>query len=536
MKELKGACIIGQSGGPTSVINASAYGVIDTALKSPCITQVLGAEHGIKGVLNDRLFDMGLEDPEELRLLKYTPSSALGSCRYKIADPEKDDTDYRRILEVFKKHNVRYFFYNGGNDSMDTCNKINTYMQSVGYECRVMGVPKTIDNDLFGTDHCPGYASAAKYIATSMMEVYHDAHVYDTGMIVVMEIMGRHAGWLAASAALASEYGAGPDLIYLPETDFSMPKFIEDVKRVYAEKGSCIIAVSEGIHYEDGGFVSEAKVAANDGFGHAQLGGLAAILAQVLKEETGAKVRALIAAACDGRPRSYNIRFTYTGTGRSPPGVVGHAAAHDIDYPVIIGTAYRDDFAADARRGDGSPLWSHVPSCHNHYKACIPDFFDTAHQGRCLTHVPAGERADGHIDDTDVESVALLQDEVETGQDIGNIAAAPFVQHLDRNEVAAGSDAAEPAFAGTAVPGDDAADIIILDLATSDVAAVAVVYFVIQTRSAFFCVAASALHFQQIYHLFGILLALLDGTEIIIAASFHCNLTPMICFDARIYF
>ena len=293
MKELKGACIIGQSGGPTSVINASAYGVIDTALKSGVITQVLGAEHGIKGVLSDRLFDMGLEDPEELRLLKYTPSSALGSCRYKIADPEVDDTDYRRILEVFKKHNVRYFFYNGGNDSMDTCNKINQYMQSVGYECRVMGVPKTIDNDLFGTDHCPGFGSAAKYIATSMMEVNLDAHVYDTGMIVVMEIMGRHAGWLAASAALASEYGAGPDLIYLPEVDFSMPKFIEDVKRVYAEKGYCIVAVSEGIHYEDGGFVSEAKVAATDGFGHAQLGGLAAMLAQVVKEETGAKVRGI---------------------------------------------------------------------------------------------------------------------------------------------------------------------------------------------------------------------------------------------------
>ena len=203
MKELRGACIIGQSGGPTSVINASAYGVIDTALKSGAITQVLGAEHGIMGVLNDRLFDMGLEDPEELRLLKYTPSSALGSCRYKIADPELDDTDYKRILEVFKKHNVRYFFYNGGNDSMDTCNKINQYMQSVDYECRVMGVPKTIDNDLFGTDHCPGYASAAKYIATSIMEVYQDAHVYDKGMIVVVEIMGRHAGWLTAASALA---------------------------------------------------------------------------------------------------------------------------------------------------------------------------------------------------------------------------------------------------------------------------------------------------------------------------------------------
>ena len=293
MNELKGALIIGQSGGPTSVINASAYGVIDTALKAGCITQVLGAEHGIKGVLNDRLFDMGLEDPNELRLMKYTPSSALGSCRYKIADPEKDDTDYKRILEVFKKHNVRYFFYNGGNDSMDTCNKISKYMQSVGYECRVMGVPKTIDNDLFGTDHCPGYASAAKYIATSMMEVYQDAHVYDTGMIVVMEIMGRHAGWLTAAASLANEYGAGPDLIYLPETDFDMDKFISDVKKIYAEKGNCIIAASEGIHYADGSFVSEAKTSGTDGFGHAQLGGLAAILANVVKEATGAKVRGI---------------------------------------------------------------------------------------------------------------------------------------------------------------------------------------------------------------------------------------------------
>ena len=293
MNVLKGACIIGQSGGPTSVINASAYGVIDTALKSGVITRVLGAEHGIKGVLNDRLFDMGQEDPEELRLLKYTPSSALGSCRYKLADPAVDDTDFKRILEIFKKYDVRYFFYNGGNDSMDTCNKINQYMQSVGYECRVMGVPKTIDNDLYGTDHCPGYASAAKYIATSIMEVYLDSHVYDTGMIVIMEIMGRHAGWLAAASALAGEYGAGPDLIYLPETDFDMPKFIEDVKRVYAEKGNCLVAVSEGIHYTDGGFVSDAKVEKTDGFGHAQMGGLAAILAEVIKEETGAKVRGI---------------------------------------------------------------------------------------------------------------------------------------------------------------------------------------------------------------------------------------------------
>ena len=293
MSELKGACIIGQSGGPSSVINASAYGVIRTALDSGSITQVLGAEHGIKGVLNDRLFDMGLEDPAELELLKFTPSSALGSCRYKIADPDVDDTDYKRILEVFKKHNVRYFFYNGGNDSMDTCNKISKYMMKVGYECRVMGVPKTIDNDLFGTDHCPGFSSAAKYIATSCMEVYQDARVYDTGMVVVMEIMGRHAGWLTAAAALASHAGAGPDLIYVPEVDFDMDKFIADVKRVYAERGNCMVAVSEGIHYADGSFVSEAKTSATDGFGHAQLGGLAAMLAGVVKRETGAKVRGI---------------------------------------------------------------------------------------------------------------------------------------------------------------------------------------------------------------------------------------------------
>ena len=293
MNVLKGACIIGQSGGPTSVINASAYGVIRTALDSDVITKVYGAEHGIKGVLNDRLIDMSFEDAAELENLLYTPSSALGSCRYKIADPDVDDTDYKRILEIFKKYDVRYFFYNGGNDSMDTCNKISKYMQKIGYECRVMGVPKTIDNDLFGTDHCPGYASAAKYIATSCMEVYHDARVYDTGMICIIEIMGRHAGWLTAAAGLATAAGAGPDLIYLPETDFDMDKFLAEVKKVYEEKGNCMVAVSEGIHYADGTFVSEAKTSATDGFGHAQLGCLAALLADKVKSATNAKVRGI---------------------------------------------------------------------------------------------------------------------------------------------------------------------------------------------------------------------------------------------------
>jgi len=293
MSQLKGACVIGQSGGPTSVINASAYGVIRTALDCEDITAVYGAAHGIKGVLNDQLYDMGEEDAKELEYLLNTPSSELGSCRYKIADPDVDDTDYQRILEIFKKYNIRYFFYNGGNDSMDTCSKVSRFMAKSGYECRVMGVPKTIDNDLFGTDHCPGFASAAKYIATSCAEVYKDARVYDTGMVTIIEIMGRHAGWLAGAAALAGVVGCAPDLVYLPEVDFDMDRFLTDVTEIYKKNGNCIVAVSEGIHYADGSFVSEAKTSATDGFGHAQLGGLAALLANIVKEKTGAKVRGI---------------------------------------------------------------------------------------------------------------------------------------------------------------------------------------------------------------------------------------------------
>ncbi len=293
---LKGACIIGQSGGPTSVINASAYGCIKTALENENITAVYGALNGIKGVLDDNLIDMGKEDPAELEFMKYTPSSALGSCRYKLKDPDVDPTDYNRILEIFKKYNVRYFFYNGGNDSMDTCNKISKFMLKNGYECRVMGIPKTIDNDLAGTDHCPGYASAAKYIATSLMEIYHDARVYDTGMITVVEIMGRNAGWLTASASLACAKGSGPDLIYCPENNFDMDTFISEVLDIYNKNKKCIVAVSEGIHDKNGKYISEYGNDlgnATDGFGHAQLGGLATYLASILKEKTGAKVRGI---------------------------------------------------------------------------------------------------------------------------------------------------------------------------------------------------------------------------------------------------
>lgn len=295
MSKLTGNAIFGQSGGPTAVINASAAGVFTEALQQTgVIGKVYGAANGIVGILNENFFDMGQEDPAEIELLKTTPSSALGSCRYKLASADVDETDYRRLLEVFKKYDIRYFFYNGGNDSMDTCNKISMYLKKTGYECRVMGVPKTIDNDLFGTDHCPGFSSAAKYIATTIMEVYQDARVYDIGMITVIEIMGRHAGWLAGSAALAAYKGSGPDLIYLPEIDFDLKQMLADVKKIYAREQKVIIAVSEGVQTKEGKFIPELVGEVSvDAFGHKQLGGTATVLANYLKQEIGCKVRGI---------------------------------------------------------------------------------------------------------------------------------------------------------------------------------------------------------------------------------------------------
>ncbi|MCI5790480.1 MAG: 6-phosphofructokinase [Clostridiales bacterium] len=297
MKNLVGACMFGQSGGPTSVINSSAAGVFIEALAQKNVTKVYGAANGIKGVLDENFYEINKEDEKELLLLKNTPSSALGSVRYKLKSVEEDETDYKRILEVFKKYNVRYFFYNGGNDSMDTCNKISKYLLKSGYECNIIGVPKTIDNDLYGTDHCPGYGSAAKYVATTMMELYLDATVYNKGQITIVEIMGRNAGWLTAASALASYKGYGPDLIYLPEKAFDIDKFLTSVKEV-ADKhnGKCIVALSEGIKTADGRYVVEAiasENAAKDSFGHTQLGGVAATLANLVKEKIGGKVRAI---------------------------------------------------------------------------------------------------------------------------------------------------------------------------------------------------------------------------------------------------
>jgi 6-phosphofructokinase 1 len=293
MSKLIGAAVFAQSGGPTAVINASAYGVIHTALQAPEITRVYAAKHGILGVLAGELYDLAAENPRELELLVGTPSSAFGSCRHKIKAPEDDESDYIKILATFKKYDVRYFFYNGGNDSMDTCDKIARFFARNDYECRVIGVPKTIDNDLCGTDHCPGFGSAAKYIATSVAEIALDNLAYNTPSVAVVEMMGRHAGWLTGASALAGVAGAAPDLIYLPEVVFEQDKFLADVKKRVDATGKCLVAVSEGLQYADGTFVSEASTSSTDGFAHAQLGGLASRLQELVKRELGVKTRGI---------------------------------------------------------------------------------------------------------------------------------------------------------------------------------------------------------------------------------------------------
>lgn len=293
MEKLKGACLFGQSGGPTSVINASAAGVFLEAMQHEDITDIYAAEHGVVGILNERFFDIRQEDLQELQFLKNTPSSEFGSVRYKLKPVNVEDTDYKKIYEVFKKYNIRYFFYNGGNDSMDTCNKISKYLSEVGYECRIIGVPKTIDNDLYGTDHCPGFGSAARYVSTTVMELYKDANVYNTGLVTIVEAMGRNAGWLTASSALASLKGCGPDLIYLPETPFDVDRFVEDVNRVASKKNNKVLVVlSEGIRDLDKRYISEYLVSLNrDSFGHAQLGGVATVLAGIISDKLKIKVR-----------------------------------------------------------------------------------------------------------------------------------------------------------------------------------------------------------------------------------------------------
>lgn len=288
-------CLVAQSGGPTVAINSSLAGVISQALKSESIDKIYGARNGIQGVLNDHLVvlnDIFAQD-ENIKALKNTPSMYLGSCRYKLTDYKKDSSDYDKICEILKKYDIGYFFYIGGNDSMDTVAKLSVYVEEKGLDVKVVGIPKTIDNDLYCIDHTPGFGSAAKYIAASVLEMAHDTYIYAIDTVLIVEIMGRNAGWLTAASSLArTSYSQAPHLIYLPEKAFDKTAFVAKVKELLAEKHHVIVAVSEGIKDADGTYIS-AQGGKVDKFGHVMLSGTGKVLESIVAEEIGCKVRSV---------------------------------------------------------------------------------------------------------------------------------------------------------------------------------------------------------------------------------------------------
>jgi len=285
--------IVAQSGGPTTAINASLVGVIKGALSSGGYDKVFGSLYGISGVLKEEFIELeGLSD-KELDCIYTTPSSYLGSCRYKMPGIEEDSSIYEKIFEILHKYEVTAFFYIGGNDSMDTISKLAEYGSSIGSDIRFAGVPKTIDNDLVNTDHTPGFGSAAKFIVASMLEFAHDTSVYQTPTVTIVEIMGRNAGWLTGSAALArNEYSEIPQLIYLPEVSFNTDAFLNDIRRVLKTTNNVVVAISEGLQNERGEYLS-ATAAVEDKFGHSQLSGVGKLLENLVKEEQGVKCRSV---------------------------------------------------------------------------------------------------------------------------------------------------------------------------------------------------------------------------------------------------
>lgn len=295
MATLTGKAVVAQSGGPTAVINASACGVIQTCKAHDNVfTGVYGGLNGILGVLREELYDIGKEDPTEIDRLKRTPSSALGSCRHKLKDLESNREDYERILEVFRAHDIRYFFYIGGNDSMDTAAKLGRLAEQEDYEMVAVGVPKTIDNDLAFTDHCPGYGSVAKFTAASVMEAGRDTEaLYTHDTTTVHEVMGRNAGWIAAAAGLARRCDEdAPHIILLPEVPFEKPRFVDQVRDCLGKYNRCFVACGEGVKTPDGQYLGEAGGQfAKDAFGHTQLGGAAHAVRAIIEQDVGVKCR-----------------------------------------------------------------------------------------------------------------------------------------------------------------------------------------------------------------------------------------------------
>lgn len=282
---------VAQSGGPTCAINASLVGVFKESLKKPEIDAIFGSINGIEGVIQNHLIDMKtiIRTNDDIELLRQTPSTVLGSCRYKLPDWRNDDTVYKKIADTFIQRQIGAFFYIGGNDSMDTVNKLSEYFREISIDIKIIGIPKTIDNDLCITDHTPGFGSAVKYVATTMHEIIRDSSVYSMPSVTIVEIMGRHAGWLTASSAVLHALGeTAPHLVYVPEREFSLEKFIKDVRHEMAKHKAVIIAVSEGIEVPEG--VQSGVV---DNFGHKYLSGIGKYLEESVRSEIGCKVRSI---------------------------------------------------------------------------------------------------------------------------------------------------------------------------------------------------------------------------------------------------
>jgi len=289
-------CIVAQSGGPTVAINASLAGVIHGVTESEQFEVIYGAVHGVQGLINEEIINLSEKNENEfgfIDLLRKSPSMYLGSCRYQMKDFAEDDSDYKKVFEIFEKYDIGAFFYIGGNDSMDTVDKLSKFAEKIGSDVKVVGVPKTIDNDLCVTDHTPGYGSAAKFVATTLLETAFDTAIYPIKSVTIVEIMGRDAGWLAGSSVLArNKYSDAPHLVYLPEVAFNEVEFIEDVKAALEKYDNIVIAVSEGIKNADGQYIS-ATTAVADTFGHSQLSGTAKCLEHIIKQNIKVKVRAI---------------------------------------------------------------------------------------------------------------------------------------------------------------------------------------------------------------------------------------------------
>ena len=365
---LHGNAVVGQSGGPTAAINATLSGVIKGAFEAKeqgIIGTLYGMKNGIEGFLKENLVDLFevFKNPHDLETLEATPAAALGSCRRKLKSHEDDADTYAKIFEIFKKYDIRYFFYIGGNDSMDTVLKLSNYAADHDYEVRVVGVPKTIDNDLMATDHTPGFGSAAKFVATTMKEIRRDVSVYSIDAVTIVEVMGRDAGWLTASAALPSLTGDGPDLVYLPEKTFDPDRFLADVRKCLEKHPAVLVAASEGIRFADGRYVGEGTDSRKvDAFGHTALSGTGKVLEELVKNNIGCKVRSIelsLPQRCAAHIASLtdleeSVRVGMGGVRAATSGATGvmmtFVRSESTPYSVEIGTADISTIANEIRR------------------------------------------------------------------------------------------------------------------------------------------------------------------------------------------